>query len=456
MAVVTVATSPLILLAISYRFDLKLTVAQALRVGNEVHGESVEALRAPLFLKLFERIIRIIPMNKKSLPKLSILLCLVPVVLSSCGGDPDTANSPEGLVIPFVIENGYMMVEATMSGKSGKFMFDSGASMSYVPEADMTFPSRAFTYLKNGRRMSEIAHRVESVEFSNGSVRASSWLVRNKQKFPPGIERVLGNGIFAGYWVEISFSGSEIVLHEQFPERFTGASHAPLTIGFLNQPFLPIEIDAREFLMAVDTGLPAALFFSEVIAEGMDPVDLRQVVSSGEVRNFYLMRTNSLSVMDIICSDKFIMGNSYTGARDPSNAHYGLMGIGFLRHYDLLLDYRTILPDTTNDDSAGMFYLPITPPEERDYGFFSFLDAAPEFGIIEIKIIEEGIGIRSLLEDSEAYALGLRPDSVITKLDGIPAGSFLPDETLDPYFYDRFTEFTALIDGVEVVLRRER
>ena len=158
----------------------------------------------------------------------------------------------------------------------------------------------------------------------------------------------------------------------------------------------------------------------------------------------------------MIYNDMLIMGNSYSNARNASASNTGLMGIGFMRHYDLLLDYRTLWPVRTNDDSAGMFYIPIVAPEARDYGFYSFLDAAPEFGIIEAVSSHGYILVQSLLKDSEAYALGLRPGSFIMRLDGRALTPFSSEDFSNPYFYDRFTEFEARIDGAEVVLRRDR
>ena len=408
-------------------------------------------------------------MNKKFLLKLPVLLWLTSTFLSSCGDDSGTASDADGFVIPFVIENGYMIVEATISGKSGRFVFDSGASNSRVPEAHTSdLPLQIMTRFVDGKPRPEYLYKVENVEFANGSVKASSWLTKyrkNSMEFT-STDGILGNGVFAGYWVEIAFSRNEIVLYEHFPERYTHASHSPLIVSFNNQLSLTIDVDGRNFLMLVDTGLSRALFFSGVIAEGMDSANLRRIASNGEVRNFYLMRTNSLAVMDMSYNDKLIMSNSYAGARNPPESHYGLMGIGFMQHYDLLLDYRTILPDRTNDDSAGMFYIPIVAPEERDYGFYSFLDAAPEFGILPgcscgcdmdygcCKASD--LKIYAIFEDSEAYALGLRPGSDILELDGMSVGSFSFDEISDPYFYDRFTEFTARVDDVEVTLRRNR
>ena len=396
-------------------------------------------------------------MRKIFLAKTSCLLCLV-ALLPSCAGNNDAAESADGLVIPFVIEDGFMIMEATINGKAGRFVFDSGANVSVVPDARMSLPMLPAFVLPGGRPGFLLKYLVRRVEFANGSVRASSWVIRNAGGLgiPLGAEGILGNGIFAGYWVEISFSRNEIVLYRQFPERFAEALHSPLAVRAMNKFLLTIGINGREFLLALDTGLNQALFFPGVIAEGMDAADLRPVASTGEIKDFYLMRADSVSIMGRTYSDKLIMGNSYAGARVAANSHIGLMGTGFLRHYDLLLDYRTLQLSSTNDDSAGMFYIPIVAPEERDYGFYSFLDAAPEFGIIEAVRSQGHILIRSLLADSEAYALGLRPGSHIVRLDGRATMSFSPEEVSNPYFYDRFTEFEAIIDGAQTTLRRER
>jgi len=405
-------------------------------------------------------------MNKKSPLGYALLLCLV-ALLPSCASNPGAEIGADGLVIPFVIEDGYMIVEATINKKSGKFIFDTGANVSLVPGARMSLPMLPAVGTIDGRLRLLSQYRVRSVEFVNGSVRASSWLVRHKMEFPAGAEGILGNGIFAGYWVEISFSRNEIILHEQFPESFERAFHSPLAVRARNQMNVTIDVDSREFAMAIDTGLPYALFFPGAIAEGMDAADLRLIESKGEIGDFYLIQTNSVSIMDREYSDKLIIGNSYLGARNAASKDIGLVGIEFMRHYDLLLDYRTIRPNLNNDNSEGMFYIPITPPEERDYGFYSFLDAAPEFGVIEIGCgcgcggweygcCDGDIEIRSVLADSEAYELGLRPGALILRLDGDHHSSFPVEEVNAPLFLNAFTEFEAVIDGAEVVLRRER
>ena len=185
-----------------------------------------------------------------------------------------------------------MIVEASINGKAGRFVFDTGASVSAIPEACISLPLVPSFVLPDGSRRIHPRYMIRSVEFANGNVRASSWLVRNTGGIgiPPGADGILGNGIFAGYWVEISFSRNEIVLRKEFPERFAQARHSPLAVEFKNQLSLTIDVDGREFLMRVDTGLPYALFFPGAIAEGMDAADLRPIASAGEIGDFYLMR----------------------------------------------------------------------------------------------------------------------------------------------------------------------
>jgi len=386
------------------------------------------------------------------------------VLLHSCVGNANkekenTMDSTDGLVIPFVIENRRMMVEATINGKSGKFEFDTGAEISLIPEARGGFPLFGLGY--NGKRFYLLpTYRVRSVEFANGAVRAKSELV--KKYHLPLVEDdedgILGNGIFAGYWVEMSFSRNEIVLHREIPERFERAAHVPLLARnrFIQEIKFSINIDGEEVPFVIDTGLPYALFFPGYISEGMSGDALRRVVSSNDrdqIVHYPIMQTKSIKILDVTFDDKFVVGNSYIGER-RSGKKVGLMGLDFMQHYDFLFDYRR---EAYNGSPEGMRFIPLRAPEERDYGVYSFWETVPEFGIIRVASTQkEGIVIRELLADSEAYALGLRPDSVITQLDGESAASFSPDEIANPYFYDRFTEFTARIDGVEVTLRRER
>jgi len=356
------------------------------------------------------------------------------------------------------------VLDAVINGREGRFIFDSGANVSVVPRGRGIFTHRRGRTFINGEWVRAPVYRVRRVQFGDVEVRARSSLITNTD-FTRGIinegySGLLGNGIFDGFWVEMSFSRGEIVLHREKPEHFAGASHAPLKMGngLHSLLYLPIGIDDREFLMLLDTGLPGALFFQNCIVNYRTPEDLRQIFSNSEAGDHYLVRTNSISIMDRAYYDKLIITNSYVAARVyPGNVRFidmGIMGINFMKHYDFLLDYRELRRGRT----TGMYFKPITPPHKRDYGFFSFFTEAPELGIMHFFIcITRGLVLTCILADSLAYVThGLRPGNAITRIDGQPISAFSREELLDPSFFHKVMNFVVLNEhGREEVILRQ-
>jgi len=63
--------------------------------------------------------------------KILIMLCFIAFL--SCSTAPD--KNDRGIVIPFTIENGLIILEATINRNTGRFFWDSGANFSIFPGA---------------------------------------------------------------------------------------------------------------------------------------------------------------------------------------------------------------------------------------------------------------------------------------------------------------------------------
>ena len=264
-----------------------------------------------------------------------------------------------------------------------------------------------------------------------------------------GLQGMLSNIVFGGFWVELSFSRNEIVLHSEKPVHFANAKHAELKLQQGEQAhglfYLPIDIDGKEFCFLIDTGLPHAFFFPSAITSNKKPDDLRQIASNLEYGDHFLVKTNSVSFLDRTYNDRSIMTNSYVPMRWTGNYDVGIIGLEFFEHYDLLIDYRGLYDNTMTE---GMYYIPITPPDDRNYGFYSFLTEAPEFGIINFYYHRRGLEITCILTDSPAYeTYGLRPGSIISKINGEPARNFTIADMLDPQFFRGLTDFSIWLTG---------
>ena len=396
--------------------------------------------------------------NKRKLRKSFAVLCLVFFI--SCSTTPD-AND-RGIVIPFTIENGFIVLEATINRRTGRFLWDNGANFSIFPGARRRTGQHERWYhytVIQGERTLVPFYLLESVRFGNNDVRAQSLIIRQINDFGGrvarlhGLDGMLGNCIFNGFWLELSFSRNEIVLHREKPMRFTNASHAPLRtmheLGRVSDRrlYLPVDINGREFNLLIDTGAWFSFAFPGDIVNHKAPDDVRQITSRMNPWSYYLVRTDSVTILDRTYHNKFIMTNSHvttrwediTTIRDFTDI--GVIGTTFMSYFDFLIDYRNLWYGI----NEGMFFKPITPPEERNYGFFSFLTDAPEFGLLQLRMGLRGLDVVSVLTDSPAYiTFGLRPGSVITRINGEPFRSFSRYELIDPLFFDRAIDLSIL------------
>ena len=387
--------------------------------------------------------------------KILIMLCVIAFL--SCSTAPD--KNDRGIVIPFTIENGLIILEATINRNTGRFFWDSGANFSIFPGARRHAQRWDFYTVIQGERTIVPFYLLESVRFGNHDVRAESLIIRQINDFggrtavQRGLDGMLGNCIFNGYWLELSFSRNEIVLWREKPTHFANASHAPLRsmqdLGRVSDRrlYLPIDVNDREFHLLIDTGVWYSFGFPGDIVNYKDSDDVKQIVSTVNPWNYQLVRTSAISILDRTYHDKFILTNSHITQRVEDIAgvreftDIGVIGLGFMRYYDFLIDYR----DLWYGISDGMFFIPITPQEERNYVFPSFFSEKPEFGIVRFMMGFRGLQVISILTDSPAYInFGLRPGSIITRVKGEPIRNFSRQELLDPQFFQRATDITVL------------
>jgi hypothetical protein len=203
-------------------------------------------------------------------------------------------------------------------------------------------------------------------------------------------------------------------------------------------------VDDRVFYFNIDTGVHNGIYFPGGITQFKEADEYRQILSDEEAAQYHLVKTGSISILDETYTGMSVMTNSFLAVRwdDASYNDIGLLGIAFLKYYDLLFDFRELRKGKT----TGLYYEPNTPLEKRDYGFFSFIKAAPEFGVLNTGESNEGVFIRSLLKDSAAYNdFGLRPGTIVTKINGKP----VEEMSGDSLFRAAINSVTILENGKE-------
>jgi hypothetical protein len=358
-------------------------------------------------------------------------------------------NIPDNIEIPFVIENNRIVIEAIINGKKGRFCFDTGSTESYLDISSKNLLSTSYTTtIYQGKPKNVLIYHLNRIRFGETELKTSSWVITRSDSVinakKNGYNGVLGNRIFEGYWRELSFSKNKIILYKKKPEHYK--NHLPVKIESKYDAdfYIPSIIDEEKYYFNIDTGLFHGIYFPPGIVKTKRPDEYREILSREEVGQYYLVRTKLIKIFDEVYADTMVMTNSYIAHRRKNNQAYndrGILGLEFLKYYDFLFDYR----DLRHGKTTGIYYAPNTPMKERDYGFYSFLKEIPQFGVIDFSVFESGIGIISVINDSIAYTrFGLRPGTVITKINGKPIGDYSGDELLDPFSYQTVENYTIL------------
>ena len=363
------------------------------------------------------------------------------------------SDNENEISIPFVIENNRIILEAVVNGQKGRFIFDSGVMISLINiSARNLFPAGYTKREINEKLKTVFVYALNKIYFRDRVVKARSWLINRSDMLTyinetEGYDGILGIRTFEGYWCELSFSKQSIVLHKEKPQSYL--NYLPLKVlSKFDALYMPIIIDNTVFYMNIDTGLQSGILFPNDVIKQKNNNECREIVSNEEVERYYLVKTGSIKILDETYNNMSIMTNSYSAQRRNYVSHndMGLIGVNFLKYYDLLFDYRELRKGKT----TGMYYKPIVPLSERDYGFYSFLKDVPEPGILDFYLSDSGLEIISIIKDSLVYTnYGLRPGTVITKVNNRSISNFTKEELLDPLFYQRVTEFSILDEGHE-------
>ncbi|MDR3046090.1 MAG: hypothetical protein LBU51_00560 [Bacteroidales bacterium] len=347
--------------------------------------------------------------------------------------------------IPFSLEDNAIILEARVNGKEGRYIWDTGSPGSYV-DINVNNLKRIRTSILtyNGKSEEIGIYRLKNITISGIRINAHSWVtnVSSTLNSIDGYDGLLGYTIFNGYWCELSFSKGKILLHKERPKYFTKFVSAELINRFYYY-CIPATIDGKPTHFIIDTGEPRAMLFPKSLVVEKNSNVYSKVFSNGLVEEYYLVKTDSLRILDETYFDKYIMTNSFVSenTNDSQLDNVGVLGINFLKNYDLLLDFT----DLYNSKAGEVFYEPHIPVQDREYGFYSYITHVPQFGILNFHFNDRGIVIDSILENSIAYEkFGIRPNMNITKINGRDIHDISKEELYDPKTFEMIIEYTVL------------
>ena len=393
-------------------------------------------------------------------------------VLSSC-----VPRNEELTIIPFTLENNRMVIYATVNGVEGRFMWDTGAFDSHTfsaaslenltPMPNRNPPSIRSYYIENGIVINGQIIRSKSIINYIPSHVLRKWDNIAQYLTDNGFDGILGLAMFNGYWAEVSFSTSNIILHRRRPQGFTDFASARTTFRGLyydqGRVFVTGIIDSVPVDFLLDTGVRDKVRFPYSILGYLGRNDYRKVLTLQET--FFEFSTRSLSLMGNVFYDQTLGADYWTeSVVDKGEA---ILGLDFLQRYDFLFNLRTLNP---RRERTRLYYrqLSFIPNMEMTgtEGLLFWADFSPLYEIIDpsgiIAVQEEGF-FEVLFAISPGFAhdeLGLMPGMLITAINGQPAIG--TDQTQLSEFLAYLQdggegELTVLdTDGTErVIVRRE-
>ncbi|GHU42920.1 hypothetical protein FACS1894190_12810 [Spirochaetia bacterium] len=383
---------------------------------------------------------------KKYLPTLVISICLF-----SC----TKTNSPDKIEIPFSLENNRIILDATANGRTGRFVFDTGGTASVIELNTKNLQYHGYVkWIINDKLKKIEIYKLNEIYFADIKFESHNLIVNDDPKLEmiinEGYDGIIGMRTFEGYWMELSFSKNKIVLHKEKPDYFTNYSIAKVENKYNDPFFIPVKVDDEEYYFMLDTGVGSAFRFPKVLVNNKNQNEVIDVLSIGEEKQHNVYKTKSIKVLDVEFNDSFVVTNSYLTARKKSISgnYLGLLGIGYLKHYDLLFDLR----QTRRGKTTGLYYN--SSSEVKDYGFFSPMKEVPKFGVLDFDFTTEGIVILSVIKDSIAHnKFSIKPGTIITKVDGKPIKEFSLPELREPSFYLTIDNYTILENGVEKTIK---
>jgi hypothetical protein len=185
------------------------------------------------------------------------------------------------------------------------------------------------------------------------------------------------------------------------------------------------------------------MYFPPSVIVGNTKNEYRKILFPITTRDMYLVKTNKISIFDDVFENKAIVTNSIWSYGSNSR---GLLGIEFLKDYDLLFDF-------TNPPSSavGLYYTRINAERDEKKLFplgEARVERILESGIYSFYRIPEGITL-GIIEGSVLNAeYGITERTIITKIDGNPVWEMSDTDMMNMDIF-RARNFTVLEDGRE-------
>jgi hypothetical protein len=352
------------------------------------------------------------------------LLFLTASILLSCGRE----NSEEPIEIPFTLEENRIVIYANVNGVEGRYFWDTGCF-----ETVTTIPLGNLPVVKNDPYYNHKRYYIKNRIIINGHRLKTKSIITNPSPNMPrvevfksiykdeGFDGALGYYIFTGYWCELSFTESKIILHKNKPEKFLLSASGSVTRW--GHPCISVRIDSTYlYTFIVDTGMPAAFSFPKKFMQYIKPAEYLEILSINEsyegiyndFGTHYEIPGRSISVLDDTFIDKYIItsGSLYDDE--------GAIGIKYLQYYDLLFDITFNNEPKSNWHLWELYYMPRFPDLDKNTLDLTYIrNSKLKVGISHMST-DQGRFLTGVWKPSIAYSeYGLMPGMTITHINGV-------------------------------------
>jgi hypothetical protein len=373
----------------------------------------------------------------KPLQKLFIIFFIASILLS-CKKE----NDEDPIVIPFTLEGRRVVIYATVNGVEGRYFWDTGCC-----ETITMIPLDNLPVVENDRETSYTRRYIKDGIAINGYVLKTTSIITNPSPNMLGVEvyesifknegfdGALGYYIFTGYWCELSFTESKIILHKDKPEKFSLSARGYVTTW--GNPCINVNINGDiPLTLVVDTGSPVAFGVPRKFLQFIKPADHREILTVNKsydnvynvFKTHYEIPVHSMIVLNDVFIEKYIITSD-----DPFD-EWGTIGVEYLQYYDLLFDITYNNEPKNNWHLWELYYITRFPDLDKNtLELLDLLNSKLRIGLSHISS-EQGRFINWVWKPSVAYSeYGLMPGMTVTHINGVLLNS-LPENELSPLF----------------------
>jgi len=311
------------------------------------------------------------------------------------------------IVIPFSIEKRRIIIFAIINGFNGKFIWDTGSPISLVNFSlnGLEFYKEDTYHYFGGFSKKHKIFRLNCIQFKKNKLKNSSLIgytpkyVKKVITYPVKADGILGLNIFVGYWCELSFTENLIILHKKKPNNYINRKKLITDkYGY----FISSKINKKIYKLLIDTGSPYSIKIPE---ENIPKKSVKIQSTSPNYRNGCYYKV--VSTFTLLNSH---FKNSYITFYESLN-DYGIIGIEFLRNFDILFDMSNSI------HNADYLYYKKSK-NLNDFRSFIIPKNTKKNNIIEYRLYNNGIKLE-LTKVNKYSKYGITNDTLIVAINGI-------------------------------------